>query len=78
MEAQDPTGFGSNLKRFYNNKDLSDAIIRCGDREFAVHKLVLFNCSEYFVKQLSGQWKETIEAVTNVADFDINVVEAWL
>ncbi|CAG7561070.1 unnamed protein product [Fusarium equiseti] len=78
MEDQARPGFGPNLKRYCNNKDLSDATIRCGEKEFSVHKLVLFSHSEYFVKQLSGQWKESIEGVINVADFDVTVVEAMV
>ncbi|KAJ4137127.1 hypothetical protein NW768_002707 [Fusarium equiseti] len=78
MEGQDPAGFGPNLTRFYNNKDLSDAIIRCEDKEFAVHKLVLCSHSEYFIKQFSGQWTESVDGIINIADFDVTVVEAMV
>jgi hypothetical protein len=52
-----PSANANRLNRFFNNQFLSDAVIRCGSREFAVHTVVLFSHSEYFAKQLGGPWK---------------------
>ncbi|XEV05327.1 hypothetical protein FSHL1_010614 [Fusarium sambucinum] len=71
-------GFGPNLKKYFNNKTLSDVVVRCGSQEFAVHKLVLFSHSEYFVKQLTGPWKESHENTIVITDFHADVVEAML
>ncbi|CEI68464.1 unnamed protein product [Fusarium venenatum] len=71
-------GFGPDLKKYFNNKTLSDVVVRCSSQEFAVHKLVLFSHSEYFVKQLSGPWKESQENAIVITEFHADVVEAML
>ncbi|KAG4272582.1 hypothetical protein FPRO04_10535 [Fusarium proliferatum] len=61
---------------YFNHTSLSDAVIKCGGRCFAVHSLILFCHSEYFKKQLDGPWKESSERVIEIMDFDPAVVKA--
>lgn len=41
-------------ERVFNNKRLSDAIVKCGDREWPVHKSVVCNRSTWFDKALNS------------------------
>ncbi|KAF5615172.1 ARM repeat protein [Fusarium tjaetaba] len=76
MESPPYEEFGASLKKYFNNTRLSDTVIKCGGREFAVHSLILFCHSEYFKKQLDGPWKESSERVIEIMDFDPAVVRA--
>ncbi|KAF5550413.1 ARM repeat protein [Fusarium napiforme] len=76
MESPPYEEFGASLKKYFNNTSLSDTVIKCGGREFAVHSLILFCHSEYFKKQLDGPWKESSERVIEIMDFDPAVVSA--
>ncbi|KAI7759877.1 hypothetical protein LZL87_014096 [Fusarium oxysporum] len=80
MKSSSFKPFVTSLSKFFNNKCLSDAVIRCGDREFAVHSLILFSHSEYFAKQLDGPWKlkESSERAIDITEFDPDVVEATI
>ncbi|KAG4261608.1 hypothetical protein FPRO03_11625 [Fusarium proliferatum] len=68
--------FGTSL--YYNNKCLSDVVIRCEGQELTVHSLVLFCHSDYFKRQLTGPWKESKDKIIEITDFDKDVVEAML
>ncbi|KAL5586700.1 hypothetical protein FOBRF1_016570 [Fusarium oxysporum] len=70
--------FGTSLQGYYNNKCLSDVVIRCNGQEFAVHSLVLFCHSDYFKEQLTESWKESADKIIEILDFDTNIVEAML
>ncbi|KAH7190869.1 hypothetical protein DER44DRAFT_844699 [Fusarium oxysporum] len=76
MKSSSFKPFVTSLSKFFNTKCLSDAVIRCGDREFAVHSLILFSHSEYFAKQLDGPWKESSERAIDITDFDPDVPAA--
>ncbi|KAI1042124.1 hypothetical protein LB505_007255, partial [Fusarium chuoi] len=76
MQSPPHEEFGACLKKYFNNTSLSDAVIKCGGRCFAVHSLVLFCHSGYFKKQLDGPWKESSERVIEIMDFDPAVVRA--
>ncbi|KAF5649338.1 kelch 8 [Fusarium sp. NRRL 52700] len=78
MEPKPIDAFGASLQGYYNNKCLSDVVIRCNGQEFAVHGLVLFCHSDYFKKQLTGPWKESDDRIIDIKDFDSNIVEAML
>ncbi len=43
--------------RSYDDATFSDAIVRCGGKEFKVHKLVLAAHSKFFSKAFTGDWK---------------------
>lgn len=70
--------FLSSLKTYYNTETLSDVIVVCEGEEFKVHKVILSAHSEYFAKQLSGAWKESLEGKIDIKDFDASVVEGML
>ncbi|KAF5597192.1 kelch 8 [Fusarium pseudoanthophilum] len=78
MEPKPIEAFGASLQGYYNNKCLSDVLVRCGDQEFAVHSLVLFCHSDYFKRQLTGPWKESEDKTIEIKDFDANIVGAML
>nr|RBQ89698.1 hypothetical protein FVER53263_13679 [Fusarium verticillioides] len=78
MEPQPIQAFGASLQGYYNNKCLSDVVIRCDGKEFVVHSLVLFCHSDYFKRQLTGPWKESEDKTVEIKDFDANIVEAML
>ncbi|KAJ0128845.1 Uncharacterized protein HZ326_28060 [Fusarium oxysporum f. sp. albedinis] len=78
MQSPPYEEFGASLKTYFNDTTLSDAVIRCGGRDFAVHSLILFCHSQYFRKQLDGPWKpkESSDRVIEIMDFDPTIVEA--
>ncbi|KAF5235630.1 hypothetical protein FANTH_11649 [Fusarium anthophilum] len=78
MEPKPIETFGASLQGYYNNKCLSDVVIRCGGQDFAVHSLVLFCHSDYFKRQLTGPWRESEDKIIEIEDFDANIVEAML
>ncbi|CEF78294.1 hypothetical protein FGSG_03479 [Fusarium graminearum PH-1] len=78
MDTEPPTVFGAHLKKYFNKKSLSDAVIRCGGQEFPIHRIVLCSHSEYFIKQLDGPWKESSEGVIEIVDFDASLVKAMI
>lgn len=53
-------------------------IIRCGDREFNAHRLVLSSHSEFFSKLCSGEWKESETGVVTLEEVDAAVVDVML
>ncbi|KAK2124540.1 BTB/POZ protein [Fusarium oxysporum II5] len=77
MDPKPIEAFGASLQGYYNNKCLSDVVIRCNGQEFAVHSLVLFCHSDYFKKQLTETWKSA-DKIIEITDFDTNIVEAML
>ncbi|KAM0080728.1 hypothetical protein ACKRZS_007105 [Fusarium odoratissimum] len=78
MDHKPIEAFGTSLQGYYNNKCLSDVVIRCNGEEFSVHSLVLFCHSDYFKKQLTETWKESADKIIEITDFDTNIVEAML
>ncbi|CVK94996.1 uncharacterized protein FMAN_13250 [Fusarium mangiferae] len=78
MDPKPIEAFGTSLQEYYNNKCLSDVVIRCEGQEFAVHSLVIFCHSDYFKKQLTGPWKESQDKIIEITDFEANIVEAML
>ncbi|EXK76843.1 hypothetical protein FOQG_18428 [Fusarium oxysporum f. sp. raphani 54005] len=63
---------------YYNQDTFSDAIVRCGEQKFKVHKLILSAHSPFFAKMLTGPWKESSENVIKLDDVEPSVVEAIL
>ncbi|KAK5991640.1 Speckle-type POZ-like-like protein [Cladobotryum mycophilum] len=78
MAPQVFEGFLSSLKDYYNTDILSDAIVACDGQAFKVHRVILSAHSQYFAKQLNGNWKESSEGKIEIEDFDASVVEAML
>ncbi|KAI1066730.1 hypothetical protein LB506_012042 [Fusarium annulatum] len=77
MDPNPIEAFGASLQEYYNNKCLSDVVIRCEGQELTVHSLVLFCHSDYFKRQLTGPWKSK-DKIIEITDFDKDVVEAML
>lgn len=50
-------GHNTHIYRFYKNDLFSDLTITCGDKNFPVHRNVLFVQSPYFRKLLGGSFK---------------------
>ena len=46
-----------NINRYCNAATFSDAVIRCGEKEFKAHRLVLSSHSAFFSKMCTGNWK---------------------
>jgi hypothetical protein len=44
-------------KAFFDDATLSDLTVRLSDRTVCAHRIVLCRQSEYFTKQLTGQFK---------------------
>ncbi|VUC31516.1 unnamed protein product [Clonostachys rosea] len=63
---------------YFNTHMFSDAVVVCEDQEFKVHRLVLACHSKYFEKQLTGNWKESVEKRIEIRDFDPGIVESML
>ncbi|KAH8728537.1 BTB/POZ domain-containing protein [Phaeosphaeriaceae sp. PMI808] len=66
-----------NLPSFFDSEGLSDGVIKCGKREFRIHRLVLCAQSSYFTKVFTGDFKESNGCLT-LNDDDISAVEAML
>ncbi|KAF5552847.1 ARM repeat protein [Fusarium mexicanum] len=78
MQSPPFEDFSASLKKYFNNISLSDAVIKCGGQDFAVHSLVFFCHSKYFKKQLDGPWKGSSERVIEITDFGPAVVKAMI
>ncbi|KAM0193451.1 hypothetical protein ACHAPI_007772 [Fusarium lateritium] len=77
--AGSPSGsFLAKLTSYSNNESFSDVVIRYEGTEFKAHSVILSCHSEYFAKQLAGSWKESIERVIDITDFDRSVIEGML
>merc|ERR1712113_251284 len=48
------------------------------DKEFKVHKLILWNASKVFKKMLSGSYKENVENVCIIEDFSPDTMAIML
>ncbi|KAF5667147.1 n-carbamoyl-l-amino acid hydrolase [Fusarium heterosporum] len=70
--------FMEKLKSCVQDDSFSDVIIRTEDSQFAVHRVILSCHSDYFSKQLNGPWKESLERVIEITNFDTSVVGAMV
>ncbi|PGH08560.1 hypothetical protein GX51_01079 [Blastomyces parvus] len=65
------------LKSFYTSSKFTDFTIQVADKSFRVHKIVICSHSEYFLRMLNGEWKETAEDVITLKD-DPRTIEAMI
>lgn len=65
-------------KSLWDSGELSDFIIKCGDREFRVHKSILAANSIFFRKMFSHEVTETKESKMIISDFNENTIEEFL
>ncbi|KAK3659701.1 hypothetical protein LTR56_001064 [Elasticomyces elasticus] len=64
------------LKDTHANRKYTDLTIRCGDREWQVHKVVVCAQSPFFAKACDGSFKEAGEGVITLVEDDPRVVDA--
>ena len=55
----------------------SDVTVKCGDREWKLHKNILCSRSEWLEKALTGQFKEADTGVVEIQSFDPEAID-WL
>ncbi|KND89229.1 Kelch repeat and BTB domain-containing protein 4 [Tolypocladium ophioglossoides CBS 100239] len=64
---------------YFNQETYSDAVVRCNEQQFRVHRLVLSAHSEFFATMFSGAWKlQKEESLVELKEVDESVVEAML
>ncbi|KAG8192307.1 hypothetical protein JTE90_002128 [Oedothorax gibbosus] len=73
-----PKPLQRNLKCLYENKKYSDFIIKVGDEELKVHKLILCARSSVFDTMLNCDMKENLTNCLEITDFDLLVIEIML
>lgn len=61
------TGVGP---RIFENELFSDVTVKCGGREWKLHKIILCSRSEWFMKALTGSFQEAETGVVKIKDFD--------
>ncbi|KAK0631481.1 hypothetical protein B0T14DRAFT_532219 [Immersiella caudata] len=83
-------GFVTALKGYHNSATFSDAVIRCGNKEFKTHRLVLSSHSGFFVKMCTGKhilwvrltgvpyFQESETGIITLEEADERVVEAMV
>ena len=62
----------------FNDPSTSDFTVKCQDKQFYVHQMVLQEKSEYFEAILSNDCIEKRDKMLNIVDFQPNVVEILL
>ncbi|CAP65152.1 uncharacterized protein PODANS_5_7230 [Podospora anserina S mat+] len=55
----------------------SDVVVKCGDKEWKLHKAILCTRSVWFEKALTGQFEEATSGVITIQDFQPEAVE-WV
>lgn len=67
------------LSPFFNDEATSDVMLRCGERTFHVHKIVLLASSEYFAALWrKGSWKEGGSTELKIEDAEPEILEVVL
>ncbi|OAP59879.1 hypothetical protein AYL99_04881 [Fonsecaea erecta] len=67
-----------NLKSFFGSPKFSDFTIKVDEREFKVHKIVIYGQSEYFNRLFNSDWKEALDNKIELKEDDPGAVEAML
>jgi hypothetical protein len=73
-----PSLYGNVFARKFNDASTSDFIVKCQDKQFHVHQLILREGSKYFEAILHNDCKEKRENMLRIEDFGPNVVEIFL
>ncbi|KAK4164670.1 BTB/POZ protein [Cladorrhinum sp. PSN259] len=57
-------------EQLFEKGDFSDVTVKCGDREWKLHRNILCTRSIWFNKCLNGRFQEAQTGIVNVQDFD--------
>ncbi|KAK4958235.1 hypothetical protein LTR10_004661 [Elasticomyces elasticus] len=68
----------NSVKEQYKNPKYTDLTIKCGHREWQVHKFVVCSQSPFFAKACDGSFKEAEEGVIPLDHDDPSVIEAMV
>ena len=68
----------SDYEMLFLSKDSSDVIIRCGDKVFDCHKIILASRSPVFKTMLESNMKEKINGEVEIKDMDHDVLDDLL
>ncbi|KAK5165458.1 uncharacterized protein LTR77_008987 [Saxophila tyrrhenica] len=68
----------ANSVRLWRSNDLSDLTVRCGGREWSVHRFVLCTQSKYFERAVEGGFKESTEKLIELQEDDPKIVGLML
>jgi len=69
---------GHDLETIFLSKDHSDVIIRCGDKVFDCHKIILASRSQVFKTMLEADMKEKMNGDIEIKNMDKEVLEDLL
>ena len=73
-----PSFYGNVFARKFNDASTSDFIVKCQDKQFHVHQLILREGSKYFEAILRTDCIEMGEKMLRIEDFEPDVVEIFL
>ncbi|KAK4221137.1 BTB/POZ protein [Podospora fimiseda] len=69
--------FLSSDEKLFESGLFSDVTIKCGDREWKLHKNILCTRSTWFERALNGTYVEATTGIVNIQDFDPEAVN-WV
>ncbi|KAK3994360.1 BTB/POZ protein [Cladorrhinum sp. PSN332] len=69
--------FLSSDEQLFQSGLFSDVTVKCGDREWKLHKNILCSRSIWFSKALNGRFEEAHTGIVNIQDFDPEAVN-WV
>ena len=78
FKKDDTPSLGDNLGRLLTNPKFSDVILKCDDRTFPCHKMVLSARSEVFAAMFNHNTTESRKNEVEIADIEPDVLEQML
>ena len=63
-----PANLHEDMNNLYKNEVLTDTIIKCGDKEFKVHRVILAMQSPVFRAMFEADMKEKQSGVIEISD----------
>lgn len=70
--------FSEDIGNLFNNKELSDFTITCGDRKFFVHKAILSARSDFFAAMFRHDMKEVKEKEGKIEKMEPDILDLVL